>query len=900
MKQRSTRLLCLCLCILLLLPLLSVTATAAASIPALPTTARYKLADSALQLTKDSVQGKASGKGKVFRLSPALAEDSFDLTDYHYLYFWIYIEYADVQKGDGIELASGGKQDKQENATWFTEWSESLQAGWNECLVPLGLFNRQTDGGYTRSAINFLGVVLRSGSAVQTGAISPVYAVKESEITDLSPNCPVTEEIPLETARYQLKNTALQLTTRAFWGTTKKASSYLRLTPTLTGESFDLSEYDYIYTWLYLSATDLAAGDSIELTSGGKQDSKENAVRLKEWSDGQLQVGWNELMIPLDDFKYQTGGGIDYAKLNFIGVVFRSASGAVTGMVSEIYALMTSDFTDTQAGEAEQLTGNGKLGRGELVHDFAQAEAERSGSTLSLTAQLSECVQPGYYTYLCAEIYVENKDLLSRKNASLKISSSELDGVQELAYPISRQSLYEGWNTVFLPIEDFRMSGYDYTDTGYGGLCDLLSICRIGLDWKVRASGEAGTPVVKLGRVFLTNSSVTQPIPTGAYILTDSAMAITTGEVSATVSGGSSQKLVRLMPEINYGTAASVDIRDKQYLYFWLYVSDADADDSTVSDNELELSSGGKCDEQENAIRLYQISSEDEPWLMSGEYGSFASGWNEYVVPIEALTRLTNKSGEDGIGCSYDALNYLRIYFHTKAGLEGEDVTYAISTVWAINPEDLSDEGAGLPQLHPSEKEPWQSLLPVIAAATEATAQSPFADVSRSDWYYDAVLDLTERGLLHGVSESQFAPQTHVSRAMLVTVLHRMEGCPDAQGSAGFTDIPDESWYTQAVRWAAETGLVTGYTDGSFAPDAPITRAELAVILWRLAGSPAAGNALSRYADADTVPAWATDAVAWCVERGILTGVDTQTLAITRTATRAELAVILSRFLYVR
>lgn len=875
---------------------------AESGIPGIPAMTRYQLADTALQLTKEAAYGTAEAATKWFRMVPEMTAESFDLTEYQYVYLWIYITEADLHNGDSIEFCSGGAVDKRENAVRFNSWlNEPLKVGWNECLVPLSSFSHVTDQGWIRSAVNFISVVLRSKTSVQTGAISRIYAVKESDVTDLDPSCPVEEEIPQETARYQLQDTALQLTTKLFWATTAQANKHVRLAPTLTQTSFDLSNYDYIYTWLYLSATDLATGDGIELTSGGTNDKEENAVRFVEWSDGSLQVGWNELMIPIDAFKYTTGGSLDLTALNFIGVVFRSQAGVMTGMVSEIYALTAADFVDTRPEEDEQPVGNGKLGRGDLVYDFAEAAAAAENGALELSAQLDDVVQPGYYTYLCAEIYVENKALLSRTGAALQISSSAEEDIQELSYDLANQSLYEGWNTVFLPIEDFRMSGYDYEDPNYGGICDLLNILRVGVKWAVRDPSGTDMPVLRLGKIFLTNSDVMQSMPEGAYALNGSAMAITTGEVSQTVTGGSSRKLVRLMPEINYGSGSSVDISDKQYLYFWLYVSNADADGSTVSDNELELCSGGKCDEEENAIRLYQFTEDGEPWLMSGEYGTFETGWNEYVVPIEDLTRSSNKSGEQGIGCNYEELNYLRIYFHTKEGIEAEDVTYAISTVYAINPDDLSEEGASLPDLNPLPLLPDTPTISISGTSIKETDDAVlFDDISEADWYYEEVMTLAKKGLMKGVSDSEFAPNAVVSRGMLVTILHRMVGCPAAKNEASFDDVPEGMWYTEAVLWAVENGIVNGYGDGTFRSNAPVTREQIAAVLWRLSGAPESSGDISDYTDGAAVSAWATDAVMWCVEEGILKGTNEQTLAANRTATRAEAAAILCRFLNVQ
>ncbi|MBO5279249.1 MAG: hypothetical protein J6B06_07150 [Lachnospiraceae bacterium] len=666
-------------------------------IPVIPLMdARYQLADTALQLTDSVAYATAAGANKYFRLTPALTEEVLDISECDYIYLWVYVSATDLTNGDSIELCSGGKQDSNESAARFNALSQGgLKQGWNELLIPKGEFSYDSkDGGLDEAALNFIGVVLRSASSVQTGAVSMIYAVKEEEVTDFTPECPITEAIPVETARYTLKDSALQLTKEAVWGTSAEAGKYMRLVPELSQNSFDLSEYDYIYTWIYLTADDLAAGDSIELSSSGLKDKEENAVRFNTWNHDKLKVGWNEVMVSVDEFVYTTGGELDYADLNYIGVVLRSASGELTAVVSEMYAVKSVDFEDKNSSGDQTIMGNGKLNRGDIIYDFAEAAAQKQNGVWTLSAELEKPAQPGYYTYLCAEIYIENKELLSRQQAYLTISSSKAEKAQELSYRLTKQSLQEGWNTVFLPIVDFRMSGYSYTEDGYAGLCDLLNIRRIGIQWSVRAQSDEKEAVLKLGKISLTNSLVTEDIPEGEYILEDSALALTRGEVSTTVTTGDSSQLARLMPEINYGSGYSVDISEKQYLYFWLYISEAEAeaDGSLDAGRELELCSGGKCDEEENAIRLYQISDskEGEPWLMSGDYGSFETGWNEYLVPIEDLTRVTNKSGDASVGCDFAAVNYLRIYFRTMMSSEAKEVTYGISKVYAVNLSDFA------------------------------------------------------------------------------------------------------------------------------------------------------------------------------------------------------------------
>ena len=171
-----------------------------------------------------------------------------------------------------------------------------------------------------------------------------------------------------------------------------------------------------------------------------------------------------------------------------------------------------------------------------------------------------------------------------------------------------------------------------------------------------------------------------------------------------------------------------------------------------------------------------------------------------------------------------------------------------------------------------------------------------FADVAEGAWYYDAVSYVYANGLMDGVSASEFAPDTTLTRAMLVTILWRMEGEPGVNYLMPFTDVDGGAWYAEAVRWAASEGIVTGVSDTSFAPNAEITREQLAAILHRYAGEPATAANLAGYADGASVSAYAVDAMSWCVEHDIITGTTATTLEPQGTATRAQAAAMLMRF----
>jgi hypothetical protein len=173
---------------------------------------------------------------------------------------------------------------------------------------------------------------------------------------------------------------------------------------------------------------------------------------------------------------------------------------------------------------------------------------------------------------------------------------------------------------------------------------------------------------------------------------------------------------------------------------------------------------------------------------------------------------------------------------------------------------------------------------------------NPFADVSEDDWHYEAVQFVQERGLMNGYSDGGFGPDDALSRAQLAQILFNKEGRPAVNYLLDFSDLADGSWYTEAVRWAASQGIVGGYGDGTFAPDAPITREQLAVMLWRYSGSPASSKDLD-FNDENEISPFALEALRWAVETGILNGGGDGRLAPQDQATRAQVAQMLKNFI---
>lgn len=183
----------------------------------------------------------------------------------------------------------------------------------------------------------------------------------------------------------------------------------------------------------------------------------------------------------------------------------------------------------------------------------------------------------------------------------------------------------------------------------------------------------------------------------------------------------------------------------------------------------------------------------------------------------------------------------------------------------------------------------------------EGSRSWPFADVTRRDWYYGGVKSLYDQGLLQGVSRHRFAPDAPAQRAAAVTVLYRAAGKPAVSGPTGFSDVPASAWFAKAVRWAEERGIAQGDAPQRFSPDRGVSRQELALFLFRdaLARGASANQraSLSLYADGSQVSPWAREAVSWAVAEGILTGTGPKTLAPRAQADRAQLAVMVHRYL---
>ena len=228
---------------------------------------------------------------------------------------------------------------------------------------------------------------------------------------------------------------------------------------------------------------------------------------------------------------------------------------------------------------------------------------------------------------------------------------------------------------------------------------------------------------------------------------------------------------------------------------------------------------------------------------------------------------------------------------------QGGEYILTLSTDSENANQDNSTGGAQHPVHDDTQKETSSSD---ISNSTDTTDTNKFEDVYVSDWYFDAVQYVYENDMMAGTSDITFSPNQTTTRGMIVTILYRLEGEPTVTGTTAFTDVTADQYYANAVAWAVQNGIVAGSDATTFAPNNAITREQMAAILYRYAqfkGYDVSAKAdLSTYIDAADVSAYATDAMAWASQTGLITGTSATTLSPAGQATRAQVATILMRF----
>ena len=190
-------------------------------------------------------------------------------------------------------------------------------------------------------------------------------------------------------------------------------------------------------------------------------------------------------------------------------------------------------------------------------------------------------------------------------------------------------------------------------------------------------------------------------------------------------------------------------------------------------------------------------------------------------------------------------------------------------------------------------------LLSSLPMTAFAASRISFKDVAANSWYHDAVRYVQENGIMSGIGNGLFSPETTLTRAQLCQIIYNMEGKPGA-GSSNFSDVGAGAWYKNAVSWSAAHDIVNGTGNGRFSPDLPITREQTVTILYRYAAyknyNLSVPISLSDYSDANRISGWAKEALQWAVSEKVISGTTTTTISPQGTTTRAQAATMLMRF----
>lgn len=343
-------------------------------------------------------------------------------------------------------------------------------------------------------------------------------------------------------------------------------------------------------------------------------------------------------------------------------------------------------------------------------------------------------------------------------------------------------------------------------------------------------------------------------------------------------SNGGSEVATQIVEKDGKATQPANPTRDGYTFQGW-YLNGAKFDFDTVVRDDLKLEA------------TWTPIQSDRP--SSGSGGSSSSDSGDYLISVDRVSggRVTVQPGRADKG------ETVTITVYPNNGYELDELVVTDSRG---NEIDLDARSATrFTFTMPGGKVNVEASF-VREGGQSQVPQTTFMDVPASAWYYDAVEYVYENGLMSGVSSGWFAPNDTLTRAMVVQTLYAMEGRPSA-ASAGFADVAPGDWYAGAVNWAAANGVVSGVSETSFAPNSALTREQLALILYRYAqykgyDTTQGGMAIREFADYGSISSWAAEAMGWAVNAGLISGVGGNQIAPTGTATRAQVAQILMNF----
>lgn len=299
-----------------------------------------------------------------------------------------------------------------------------------------------------------------------------------------------------------------------------------------------------------------------------------------------------------------------------------------------------------------------------------------------------------------------------------------------------------------------------------------------------------------------------------------------------------------------------------------------------------------------------KISITDSVTGKSVSYNESSTEKNVYYFTMPEHPVLVKVEFKEGYSITVADTKYGKIKVSEKNADEDDRITITVEPDYGYQLTWLSIKAKDGTKVSYSEgytKNTYYFYMPdqdVTISATFSRGTLPFTDVKRTDWFYDAVSFTYNMGIMDGVETNKFSPSTTITRGMVVTMLWRMAGEPYASGTY-FDDVSYGRYYTTAVAWSARNNIIEGSGANTFGVNDPITREQLAVILYRYAkymNYSTTTSSLYGYDDANKVSSWAKDAMGWAVRNGVIGGVTNTTLCPNNTATRAEVAQMFMNF----
>lgn len=299
-----------------------------------------------------------------------------------------------------------------------------------------------------------------------------------------------------------------------------------------------------------------------------------------------------------------------------------------------------------------------------------------------------------------------------------------------------------------------------------------------------------------------------------------------------------------------------------------------------------------------------KISITDSVTGKSVSYTESSTEKNVYYFTMPEHPVLVKVEFKEGYSITVADTKYGKITVSEKNADEDDRITITVEPDYGYQLTWLSIKAKDGTKVSYSEgytKNTYYFYMPdqdVTISATFSRGTLPFTDVKTTDWFYDAVSFTYNMGIMDGVETNKFSPSTTITRGMVVTMLWRMAGEPYASGTY-FDDVSYGRYYTTAVAWSARNNIIEGSGANTFGVNDPITREQLAVILYRYAkymNYSTTTSSLYGYDDANKVSSWAKDAMGWAVRNGVIGGVTNTTLCPNNTATRAEVAQMFMNF----